>query len=72
MRSVADDFRNESARMVAKLPMSERVALALRLGDQDVALYQAAHGISHADARRALATARHVGRRPSRSNDPAA
>lgn len=70
MRSVADDFRSESARQVANLPVSERVALALRLGEQDVALYRAAHGTSDADTRRALALARNVGRLPSRSNHP--
>ena len=70
MRSVADDFQRESACAVAKLPVSARVALALRLGKQDVALYRMAHGISDADARRALASARNVGRVPSRSHDP--
>ncbi len=70
MRSLADGFRTESARAVAKLPVSERVALALRLGDRDAALYRTAHGISDSDARRALASARNVGRASSRSNDP--
>jgi hypothetical protein len=43
----------------------------LRLGDEDVALYRAAHHVSEADARRELARARTVGRLQSRSNDPA-
>jgi hypothetical protein len=71
MRSVADALRFDSARAVAKLPAADRVALALRLGDEDVALYGAAHGVSEAAARRELARARTVGRLTSHSNDPA-
>jgi len=69
MRSVADDLRDDSARAVARLSVAERIALALRLGDEDVALYRRAHGVSEADARRALARVRAVGRLPSRAND---
>jgi hypothetical protein len=35
MRSVADDLRLESLRAMARLKVSERIALALRLGDED-------------------------------------
>jgi hypothetical protein len=38
MRLVADDLRVETARAVARLTADERIALALRLGDDDVAL----------------------------------
>lgn len=69
MRSVADDVRLEAARAVARLSLEERIALALELGDDDVALYRAAHGTSDADARAAFRRARAVGRLPSRSND---
>jgi hypothetical protein len=70
MRSVADGLRLDLANAVARLPVSARIALALRLGDQDVALYRAAHGVSEAAGRRTLSRARGVGRLPSRSNDP--
>jgi hypothetical protein len=71
MRSVADALRLDSARAIAELPAADRIALALRLGDEDVALYRAAHRVSEAAARRELARARAVGRLKSRSNDPA-
>jgi len=69
MRSVADDLRLETARAVARLTPAERIALALRLGDDDVAAYSAAHGCADTDARAALRRARAIGRIPSRSND---
>jgi hypothetical protein len=70
MRSVADDLRLDSTRTVASLPVADRIRLALRLGDEDVARYRAAHGVGDAEARRALARSRRTGRPPSRSNDP--
>jgi hypothetical protein len=70
MRSVADDLRAETMSAVARLSVEERIGLALRLGDDDVALYRAAHGVSETEARVALARMRLVGRRQSRSNEP--
>jgi hypothetical protein len=70
MRSVADDLRDDQAREIAALPLGERIALALRLGERDVALYRAAHGVTEAEARAVFARARAIGRRPSNSNDP--
>jgi len=69
MRSVADDLRRETARSIARLTAAERVALALRLGDADVALHQAAHGTGEVVSRAALSRARASGRIPSISND---
>ena len=69
MRSVADELRLDVMRAVARLTAAERIALALRLGDEDVAFFQMAHGVSEAHARRALARGRAVGRQPSCSND---
>lgn len=69
MRSVADDLRRESARELARLSPAERIALALQLGDEDVALYRAAHHVGDAEARATLRRARAHGRIPSRSND---
>jgi hypothetical protein len=70
MRSVADDLRLESRRALASLSALDRIALALRLGDDGVALYRMVHGVGEASARASLARSLNVGRRPSRSNDP--
>jgi hypothetical protein len=69
MRSVADDLRRESMEAAAKLTALERVALALRLGDEDVERYAAVHGTSDQEARAVFRRARAAGRVPSRSND---
>jgi hypothetical protein len=69
MRSVADGLRLDSSLRVSRLSVVERIELALRLGEDDVALYRAAHGVSDAEARRELAHARASGRVPSLSND---
>lgn len=44
---------------------AERIALALRLGDEDVALLCAAQGLARAEAVRRIAASRRVGRLPS-------
>lgn len=67
MRSVADQLREEDARRVLALEPAARIALALKLGDDDAALVAAARGISPAAARRLLARQRQAGRRPSKS-----
>jgi hypothetical protein len=69
MRSVADDLRAETTRAVARLTPAERIALALRLGDDDVALYRAVHGVGEIEARLTLAGTRSRGRRQSQSNE---
>jgi hypothetical protein len=69
MRSVADDLRAETVRTVARLKAEERIALALRLGDDDVALYRVTHGVSETEARLLLSRMRSVGRRHSRSHE---
>jgi hypothetical protein len=68
MHSVADELRAESRRRVAALPPADRVALALALGDDDVALLATARGITPVEARAAIAAARAIGRRFSASN----
>jgi hypothetical protein len=65
MRSVADDFRSESRRDLARLTPAERVELSLRLGDDDVALLRAARDIRDDEARRLIARSRQHGRVPS-------
>ncbi len=69
MESVAGNLRRESLQRLALLTAEERVALALRLGDEDVALYCSVHGTSEQDARVILARARAVGRLPSGANE---
>jgi hypothetical protein len=70
MHSVADDLRRETMAAAARLTPAQRIALALRLGDDDVALLCAAHGVTGDDARRTFRRARAAGRIPSRSHDP--
>ena len=70
VKSVADSFRNESSQRLATLSTAERIALVLRLGDEDLARYQSAHSVSDAEARRVFSRARAAGRLRSRSNDP--
>jgi hypothetical protein len=69
MRSVADDLRLESRRATVHLSAADRIALALRLGDEDVARYRTVHRISEREARVRLARARQIGRVPSRANE---
>jgi hypothetical protein len=66
MKSVADDLRREQARRIAALTPGERLQLAFELGDEDVALLSAAHGISTDEARRRIIRSRQAGRTPSR------
>ena len=69
MRSIVDGLRHESAQALARLTAAERVALALRLGDDDVTLHRSAHRLTEGESRAALRRARAVGRVPSRAND---
>jgi hypothetical protein len=69
MPSVADALRRETLQNLGRLSPEERIALALRLGDEDVSLYHRAHGVPSSDARTALRRARAIGRTPSVSND---
>jgi hypothetical protein len=62
MRSIADDLRIESRRDLAGRTPAERIALAFRLGDDDIALVCAARGLTPDDARRLIAGSRQHGR----------
>lgn len=70
MRSVADDLRSETREAAARLTADQRIALAMTLGDDDVAMYRAMHRLTDEAARTAVRRTRAVGRIPSRSNDP--
>lgn len=65
MGSVADDLRDEQRREVLRLSPGERLALAFRLGDEDIARLCAVRGITPDVARRLVERARQAGRRPS-------
>jgi hypothetical protein len=67
MRSVADTLRDDTRRRVLEMRPSERLELALRLGDDDVALLCASRGLTAADARLAIERSRQFGRLLSRS-----
>ena len=62
MESVVDDHREEDRRAQAAMTVSERVALALDLGDQDLEIFRRAHGLSEDEAFRQLRRHRQAGR----------
>jgi hypothetical protein len=66
VRSVADDLREELRRKVQSLSLEERLAWTFRLGEQDLALLQAARGLDRREALRLLRRQRQAGRQPSR------
>jgi hypothetical protein len=66
MKSAADDLRREQAQRIAALTPGERLQLAFELGDADVALLAAAHGLTTDEARGRVARSRQVGRTASR------
>ena len=69
MKSVADSLAAKTEAEVRALSASERIALALRLGDRDAKIYAAANSVPEETARRILARNNRAGRRPSVAND---
>jgi hypothetical protein len=70
MRSVADDVREKQAAEVRAMTPGQRVALALKLGEEGLAIFMSAQNItSREEAIRRLKKIRHAGRRPSRCMD---
>lgn len=65
VRSVADELRADGHRRLALLTPAERLALAFRLADEDIALLRAAEPQTVEEARTRIARSRHVGRAPS-------
>ena len=65
--SVADDLRARTTARVLAMPVADRIALALALGDDDLALYVTASGLDPDEARRRLRGRRQRGRTPSAS-----
>lgn len=68
MRSVADDLRRSTAARVLELPIAARIALALSLGDDDLALFARTSGLAPDAARLRLRAQRSRGRQPSVAN----
>jgi hypothetical protein len=63
---LADELREEHRAFERALSPAERVALAERLGDEAVAAYASAHGVSRDEAIAVFTRNRQRGRRPSR------
>lgn len=70
MRSkVAASMAQEHAKRVAALSAAERIALAERLGEENIAIYMSAHGVDRRTAIARIEAGRRLGRRPSGSAD---
>ena len=65
MPSVADDLRTRTTARVLALPVRARIALALALGDDDLALFARSSGLDPATALRRLCATRQHGRAAS-------
>jgi hypothetical protein len=66
MRSVADDLREELQDEVLRLPLEERMALALRLGERGLEMFRQASGLDREAAIRELQRQRQASRTPSK------
>jgi hypothetical protein len=62
MRSVADEVRERGRRELARLSAEERIALAFRLGELDLKLFCASHGLDRDRGLRQLRLQRQQGR----------
>ena len=72
MSDVAKRLQAELRERITRLSPTERLELALRLGERDVQLYAKARCVNRETALEVLRAARRRGRRPSRSLDPKA
>ena len=69
MRSqAAADARQRQFERYAAMTPDERVALALRLGEEGLAAYMATHGVDRRTAVARIRVTHRVGRRPSASD----
>ena len=67
MRSrVAEEVRREQREEVLRMTAAERLALARRLGEEDLATFMAASGLSRDEALEHIRKQRQAGRRKSR------
>lgn len=65
MTSVADELRARTRAQVLALPVSERIQLALSLGDDDARRYASRQGVDRGEATRRLQRQHAHGRRTS-------
>jgi hypothetical protein len=66
VNKVANDLREQQRERLARMTPEQRVREALELGQRDIAIHAAAHGLHPDEARRRLERAAQAGRRPSR------
>lgn len=67
MSALAAFLRDRALKDVQELDVSQRIRLALSLGDDDLRIYCAASGVDAAEARRRIVATRQIGRRYSAS-----
>ena len=63
---IAEDVSRERDRSTQELPVSDRIALALRLGSEAVRTFASTNNVSEEEARRILRRNNQIGRRPSK------
>ncbi|MBL8138338.1 MAG: hypothetical protein JNL48_17070 [Acidobacteria bacterium] len=67
--AVAHAVSQEQRAQIAAMTPADRVALALRLGEEGLAAFAALHGVDRQTAIARIRATRRVGRRPSASAD---
>jgi hypothetical protein len=67
--AVAHAVSQAQREQLAAMSPAERVALAVRLGEEGIASYMATHGLDRQTAIARIRATRRVGRRPSSSAD---
>jgi hypothetical protein len=67
--AVAHAVSQEQREQLAAMTPSDRVALAVRLGEAGIASYMATHGVDRHTAIARIRATRRLGRRPSASAD---
>lgn len=67
--AVAHAVSQAQRERLAAMTPAERVALAVRLGEEGIASYMATHGLDRQTAIARIRATRRVGRRPSASAD---
>lgn len=66
MKSVADELRQRDREAILKLTVEERMELALKLGEEDLALFCQHQGVDRETGIRLLQRRRQAGRQPSK------
>jgi hypothetical protein len=63
--NISERLQAEDRERLRQMTPEERVAEALALGDEAIAIYAAAHGVDREEARKRFERAAQTGRRPS-------